>query len=250
MTPTIAIIGAGPGVGLAIAERFGREGFQVALIARQAAPLEQLAARLQQQGITAKGFTADARDRAALTQALHQVIAHFGAIDVLEYNPSPARDSIRTPRLIDVDAEQAQLDLTLLGAIAAVQTVLPGMLQRRSGAVLFTTAASAQFPVTFTASFGVAAGAVLNYARVLYQDLKPDGIYAGLVAIAGLVVQRGEEHQPSPSGLPLVAAQDVADAHWRLYQERDTAETIVGDLDAIKAKLGAIKGLPASPSPA
>jgi NADP-dependent 3-hydroxy acid dehydrogenase YdfG len=233
MAKTIAIVGAGPGVGLAIAERFGQEGFRVALLARNGKKLEELVAVLRGKGIEAAAFPADVLDRPALVAALGKAAAHFGSIDVLEYSPTVTADTLRSPRTIDVANEQLHLDLAVLGAIAAVQAVLPGLLARKAGGLLFTTAASAQHPVTFTASFGVAAGAALNYARVLYQDLKADGIYAGIVSIAGLVVQRGQEHGPSPSGLPLVAAQDVADAHWRLFTERNTPEVIVGDMKKI-----------------
>lgn len=237
MTRAIAVVGAGSGIGLAVAERFGAEGFAVALIARNPARLDSLAGRLKGQGIETAGFAADVLDRPGLGRALAAAADRFGGIEVLEYGPKPTL-AVKQPRVIDVENEQLHLDLSVLGAVAAVQSVLPGMLERKSGALLFTTAASAQYPVTFTASFGVAAGAALNYARVLHQDLKADGIYAGIVSVAGLVVPRGEETGESPTGLPLVAAQDVADAHWRLYEERATIEAIVGDGARIKAMAG------------
>ncbi|KND37998.1 SDR family NAD(P)-dependent oxidoreductase, partial [Streptomyces stelliscabiei] len=57
--PVIAVIGAGPGLGLSIARRFGREGFQVALVSRTQDKLDALAARLAAEGIEAAGFAAD-----------------------------------------------------------------------------------------------------------------------------------------------------------------------------------------------
>ena len=56
--PTIAIVGAGPGLGLAIARRFGREGFRVALVSRAESKLDALAARLAEDGIQAAGLPA------------------------------------------------------------------------------------------------------------------------------------------------------------------------------------------------
>jgi short-subunit dehydrogenase len=64
--PVIAIVGAGQGLGLSIARRFGREGFAVALISRSAANLGTLTAELRRTGIEAAGFEADVRDRPAL----------------------------------------------------------------------------------------------------------------------------------------------------------------------------------------
>ena len=67
--PTLAIIGAGPGLGAAVARRFGREGFAVALIARDPVKLEELAADLSADGVTAQGFSADVRDPSAPVSA-------------------------------------------------------------------------------------------------------------------------------------------------------------------------------------
>jgi NADP-dependent 3-hydroxy acid dehydrogenase YdfG len=85
--PSIAIVGAGPGMGLAIARTFGSKGFDVALIARNRANLDDLVAQLGADGITAAAFPADVLDRDALTQALNDATARFGGIDVLEYSP-------------------------------------------------------------------------------------------------------------------------------------------------------------------
>ncbi|WP_449353083.1 SDR family NAD(P)-dependent oxidoreductase, partial [Streptomyces shaanxiensis] len=61
--PTIAIIGAGPGMGLAIARTFGARGFDVALISRTKEKLQTLADQLGEEGITADAFPADVLDR-------------------------------------------------------------------------------------------------------------------------------------------------------------------------------------------
>jgi short chain dehydrogenase len=87
--PVIAIVGAGPGLGLSVARRSGREGFTVALISRSAANLERLAAELAASGIEAAGFAADVRDRRSLTAALSATAERSGPVDVLEYSPAP-----------------------------------------------------------------------------------------------------------------------------------------------------------------
>jgi NADP-dependent 3-hydroxy acid dehydrogenase YdfG len=84
---TIAIVGAGPGLGIAIARTFGSHGYDVALISRNREKLDGLISALESDGIKAAAFTADVRDRRALTQALRDAAAHFGGIDVLEYSP-------------------------------------------------------------------------------------------------------------------------------------------------------------------
>jgi short chain dehydrogenase len=85
----IAIVGAGPGLGLSIARRFGREGFSVALISRTPANLDRLVAELAASGIQAAGFAGDVLDRPALTAGLAAAADRFGPVDVLEYSPAP-----------------------------------------------------------------------------------------------------------------------------------------------------------------
>jgi len=84
---TIAIVGAGAGLGLAIARTFGSHGFDVALISRTTQNQKELVTRLKSEGINADAFAADVRDRLALTQALEDAAMRSGHIDVLEFSP-------------------------------------------------------------------------------------------------------------------------------------------------------------------
>ncbi len=234
MGRTIAIVGAGPGIGMAVAERFGREGFSVALVARNAARLTTQVETLRGQGITAEAFAADVLDRPALVQALERAATRFGGIDVLEYGV--ASGSLQKPLEITPDGVQVQLDVAVLGPIAAVQTVLPGMLARKDGGILFTTAGSCYFPMAFTANFGVAAGAQLNYARVLHHALAPLGVYAGIVAVSAMVAPRGVDPVTldKPGGFPITTLDAVSQAHWDLYTKRNAVDAVVGDLDRLR----------------
>jgi short-subunit dehydrogenase len=237
MSKTIAIIGAGPGVGLAVARRFGKEGFRVALLARNEEKLAEMVNQLTDQGIESAAFQADVMDTGGLSAALRDVIAHFGSIDVLEYGPVSGMGKMRTVLETDMEAASYQFAYNVLGAIAAVQTALPGMQTRKDGAILFTTAVSAQHPVNMTASFGISAGAQLNYARLLHDNLKSDGIYTGIVSIAALVTSEDPASAAIaanfPAGLPIISADEVAEKHWELYTKRDSCEAFVGNVDAI-----------------
>lgn len=81
---TLAIVGAGPGLGAAAARRFGREGFSVALIARDQAKLDALVAQLAEAGVTARGYSADVRDADSLAAALTSAADELGAITALQ----------------------------------------------------------------------------------------------------------------------------------------------------------------------
>ena len=73
--PVIAIIGAGPGLGAAVARRFGREGFSVALISRNESKLDDMVAELATAGVIANGYSADVRVPAQLEGALERAAA-------------------------------------------------------------------------------------------------------------------------------------------------------------------------------
>jgi NADP-dependent 3-hydroxy acid dehydrogenase YdfG len=237
---TIAIVGAGPGIGMAVARKFGREGFNVALIARSTDKLEEYVQELKDASIEAAAFTADVTDRAALEQALAKVKDTFGAIDVLEYSPTPPFDRIATPSATTVDNAQYQFDVNVLGAIAAVQAVLPGMRERKDGALLFTTAGSATDPLPMTANFAIAASGVRSYTRTLNQELKGEGVFAGMVEIGGFVDKEIEGAEPAAPMPPEVTikASAVADTFWGMYTDREPVDIILGDMEAVHRLLG------------
>ena len=87
---TLAIVGAGPGIGRAVGSRFGREGYRVALIARNEERLAQRVDELAGEGIDAAAFQADVTDRLAITSAVEAIVDRWGPIDVLEYSPLPS----------------------------------------------------------------------------------------------------------------------------------------------------------------
>src|SRR5438045_795479 len=78
---TLAIVGAGAGLGLSIAKIFSCNGFQVALIARNPAKLDDLVAQLGALGIDAAGFEADIMNRPSLVDAFARITERYGASD-------------------------------------------------------------------------------------------------------------------------------------------------------------------------
>ncbi|MCZ2263085.1 SDR family NAD(P)-dependent oxidoreductase [Isoptericola sp. QY 916] len=218
---TLAIIGAGPGLGLSVARRFGREGFSVALVARDAAKLDRLAAGLRDEGVTAAGFVADARDRAALTAALDRAAADLGPVEVLQYSPVPAREFMKPTLETTADDLVGPLEMSVLGPAAAVRHVLPGMRELGRGTVLFPNGGSAVRPRDAVTGTSVAFAAESAYARLLHEALAPEGIHVAQLIIP-LGIGGGEpDHDPDA----------LADRLWRLHVERGEFRTFVRPLD-------------------
>jgi NADP-dependent 3-hydroxy acid dehydrogenase YdfG len=223
---TIAIVGAGPQLGRAIGRRFGAEGFDVALIARGAERLGEIAEELSGEGVRAEVFPADVTDRPALHEALTAVEERLGPVEVLEYSPAPTPADLRRAPIVGavevtVESVLAQLDLYLLGGVAAVRHVLPGMLARGSGTVLVTSGAgSGPLIAPHVANVQIATGGMRNWILNLNAALAGTGVHAAHMAIAAYIGQGGHASRP----------ETIAGTHWRMHTDRTEAEVLVEDL--------------------
>ncbi|MFM9448800.1 SDR family NAD(P)-dependent oxidoreductase [Streptomyces acidiscabies] len=219
---SIAIVGAGPQLGLAVARAFGSHGFDVALISRNPEKLDGLVGTLTAEGISAAAFPADVLDRDALTQALNDTATRFGRIDVLEYSPADAPDAvITTPTETEPSDVQQQIELQLYGAITATKAVLPAMRAAGTGTLLFTTGARSLNPQPPTANRDAAAAALRNWAINLHKELDGTGIQAAHIGIDATI------GTPTFYGQPRVMADEISPVHWALHTtQRDQPEQI------------------------
>ena len=106
---TLLSVGAGPGNGLATAERFAREGFQVVLSARNEAKTNELAEQLRAAGYKAEVRTVNAGDPASVAALVSEVDGAFGGIQVLHFNAA----SMRKATLADQPRDTFNSDLAL-----------------------------------------------------------------------------------------------------------------------------------------
>ncbi len=214
---SIVIVGAGPNLGAAVARRFGREGMAVGLVSRTQSKLDDLAAQLAADGITAKGAAADIRDPDALSGAITSLADELGPVEVLEYSPLPAKEFMKPILEMSVDDVRGPLEFSVLGAVAAATTVLGPMLERGSGTILYTTGGAAINPYPLRAGVGISFAGEVAYARMLHDEVKERGIHVAHTAIGGSIA-RGGDHEP----------EDIAELLWRHHAERGEFQTRVG----------------------
>jgi NADP-dependent 3-hydroxy acid dehydrogenase YdfG len=215
--PVIGIVGAGPGLGLSIARVFGRHGYHAALISRNESTLAGHVATLSGEGITAEGFAADAGSPASLSVALGKAVDRFGEIDVLEFSPY-AGLAMTDPATMTVDDLRPQVETLLYGAVSAAQAVLPGMLARGEGTLLFTAGGGSISPYRMLASMNAAQAATRNYALNLHNVLADKGVYVAHVAINTMIAAESRE------GYPHAHPDDIAAVYWDLHSTRTDAE--------------------------
>lgn len=210
---TIAIIGAGPGLGAAVARRFGTEGFTVALVSRNQSRAEALASSLSEEGIDAHGFAANVRAPRSLTRTLERITETLGPIEVLQYSPLPQKDFMRpvletTPRDL-----VGPIEFSIYGPVAAVRQVLPGMrfLGENRGTILFVNGGSAVKPGRNVTGTSIAFAGQAAYAELLNEALGEEGIQVSQLIIGGRIVEGDDEKDPA------VLAQHL----WDLHTKRD-----------------------------
>ena len=90
----VLVTGASQGIGRAIAARLAQDGFDLALIARRAEVLEELAASLSQGEGSAEGFACDVADSEAVSTTVKAVVERFGRIDAVVNNAGITRDAL------------------------------------------------------------------------------------------------------------------------------------------------------------
>ena len=205
--PVIAIIGAGPGLGAAVARKFGREGFSIALISRDQSKLDALAAELEADGVTARGYAADVLEPAALEAALARAAAELGPITTLQYSPLPSRDYLKP--VLDLTPELAleALQFSALGLIRAVRTVLPAMREMGDGSVILINGGTSVKARAGFAGTSVAFPAESAYGEMLHDALEDEG-----VRVRQLVIPGGIPQLQLPNGI-----DDVASRIWELH---------------------------------
>ena len=203
----IAIIGAGPGLGAAVARRFGREGFSIALISRDQAKLDDMAAELSSAGVTARAFSADVRVPAELESALERAAAQLGPITALQYSPLPSRDYLKP--VLDLTPELAleALQFSALGLIHAARAVLPSMREAGEGSIILINGGTSVKARAGFAGTSVAFPAESAYGEMLHDALAEEG-----VRVSQLVIPGGIPQLDLPNGI-----DDVAERIWQLH---------------------------------
>ncbi len=219
---TIAIVGAGQGLGAAVARKFGAEGLDVALISRNQERVDQLAADLQAEGLTARGYAASVRDPKALIAALDRAAQELGPIEVLEYSPLPQREFLRPVLETTVDDLAAAVEFSVYGPVTAVNQVLQGMRSLGRGSVLFVNGGSGARPNANVAGTSIAFAGEGAYARMLHDVLAPENIHVGQLIIPGAI-------RP---GHPSNGPEALAGTLWRMHTDRGEFRVFSEELDA------------------
>jgi short-subunit dehydrogenase len=227
MTKSIAVLGAGPGLGRAVAHRYAQEGYDVALVARRQGPLDLLAQDLISAGATAHAISADLADTDAIPALAERIRAATGELDALYYAPTPPDGFVAAA---DLTPQRAQdfMPLALYSLLAVVQQFLPHMIGQRSGAILTAQGASTVEGRPNMSGPGPAQAAQRNYLQSLHAEMADKGVYVGMLYI-GAIIERSAFHSSNNADRdwgPTVDPAHLADMLWNMHSTKGSAEAM------------------------
>ena len=233
---TIAIFGAGTGLGASVAARFGREGYRVALVARRAAPLQELVAELSKAGVEAQAFPFDLTDIAGIPALVRSIEDKLGPLDVAVY--APVTPDVAFVPALDLDAVKLRrfAELLLFAPIEVAHAVVRGMVSRGGGAFVLGGGLTAVHAMPGKSGAGPVMAAARNFVFALNAEAKDKGVYAGTVTI-GALIERSAGHRimttsGQPVAFPVISPDTIADEIWSLVTNRDRVEAILPPLPA------------------
>jgi short-subunit dehydrogenase len=181
----LLLIGAGPGLGAAVARRFAAGGYRVTLVARSAGGLGDLAGSLSDTGAEIGTIEADASDPEALGARLAELYRGDDAPGLIVYNAV-----MGTPdRLLSATVAhlQAAYAVDVVSAIVVAQVAAPAMKAAGFGTIIVTGGGFADHPIPALATVSLGKAALRSAATMLGADLGPDGIRVATLTIAGQI---------------------------------------------------------------
>ena len=224
-----AILGVGPGLGTAVARRFAREGFAVALMARKEESVAGVREEIEDEGGTALPVTADATDPSSVKTAFGRVRDEIGDPEVFVYNAG----AFQMGGILEVPPEMFDecFRANCAGAFYAAQQILPAMVEAGRGTILLTGATaslrgSARFSALAVGKFGLRA-----LGQSMAREFGPQGIHVAHVVIDGQInTPRVRERSPEREEHTMLSPEAIAETYWRLHIQDRTAWTLELDL--------------------
>lgn len=227
--PVVAIVGVGPGLSRAVAERFAREGFRVALMARDESHLQPVAEAVEKAGSAALALPMDATDQTSVGQAFGRLRSTWADPGVLVYNAG----LFRRGGLLELDpgAFEQCWRANCMGAFLAAREVLGSMAERGQGTVLLSGATAALRGGARFAGLAVGKFGLRALAQSMAREFGPQGVHVSHVIIDGQIgTPRNRQAAPDRPEHEFLSPEGLAEIYWQLHCQPPTAWTL--ELDA------------------
>ena len=229
MSQTVVITGVGSGLGAALVRKCVKEGCQVAMFARSADYLTQLGKEVKGQRGSALGVPTDITDLEQVKKGFQLVREQFGPVDILINHAGNA-----TWGGVQNITQEHFAEAWRIGPYASflcTQEVVPDMVKKGKGAILFSGATSSVRGRGGAIAFSSAKFGVRGLAESLARELWPQGIHVAHVVIDGVIdTPRARQGSVSEENEPLLHPENMAEAYWNLAIQDKQAWTFEIDL--------------------
>ena len=221
--PDVSVIaGVGPGLGASLARKFAKEGCRLAVLARSSDFLESLSEEIRRRGTEILAIPTDIGEADQVAAAFERIRDQLGPVDVLINNASASGPFGQPFVELTPESFARGWQVGVLGSFLCSQAVVPDMLIKNAGCLLFTGATSSVRggAITFSsAKFGMR-----GLAQALARELWPKGIHVAHIIIDGVI--RENESEPGTedqNAEPLMNPAAIAEVYWGLVrQDRST----------------------------
>jgi NAD(P)-dependent dehydrogenase (short-subunit alcohol dehydrogenase family) len=226
----LIVFGYGRGISHATAERFAREGYSLALVARSADRLDDGVSRLKASGVDATAYRCDATDPAMIRSTIATIKTDLGTVSAVLWTAfrSGGVTNVLSTRPEDVEHV---FDIGITGLLTCVQETLEDLKASPSAAILVANGALGEHTSQadsfskFLDNDGVSLenAAKSKLVGILAERLREFDIYVGEITIAGSVKGTATA---SPTA---IEPSEIADTFWSLAQARDTTRARVAE---------------------
>ncbi len=202
---TVVITGAGRGIGAQAARSFSAAGARVALLARTAGEINDLAAEI---GDNALPIPCDVSDYAQVQAAMAATVAAFGGLDVLVNNAGVIQPISRLAAS-DPAIWAQSVNINLTGVYFCIRAALPHMLAAQGGSVLTLSSGAAHSPVEGWSQYCSSKAGVAMLTRCLDKEERENGIRA--IGLSPGTVATQMQRDIKASGINPVSRLDWSD---------------------------------------
>ena len=224
------ILGTGPGLGSALAHKFSSEGYKIAIVSRTKKKLEKIQKDIESSGGEAFIAQADVTNEKEIKEAFNKIFQKFGGnIDVLVYNAGNFK--MQSILKIKPDEFKTSWNINCFGAFLSSKLVLPSMLKRKKGTVIFTGATasirgSAGFSRLAVGKFGLRA-----LAQSMAREFGPKGVHIAHIVIDGQIANPSSSNKLSKQdSKSYLSPGAIAEQYWQIHNQPSTSWTLEMDL--------------------
>jgi len=223
--PVTAILGAGPGNGMAFARRFSAEGHALALCSRDGERMAAAAAEFPE----ARGYAYDLCDTQAAQETFAAIERDLGPVNTVIHNAGPGVwgtvDDLTPEDLM------TNMDVNAAGLMRAAQAVLPQMRKQGGGNIVVIGAGAAMRGRAATIAFAAGKAAQRSVAQSLARHLGAEGIHVSYVVIDGVIdLESARTRMPDKPDSFFLKPDAIAESVWALTRQDPSAWSFEIDL--------------------